>query len=100
MSKLRVVMNSARSLTEGEQLYNRLSGLFCIYKPPDMDLADEATPLIKHALVNGINLLPCRPVEHIVKIDEERNEPRVEPNLADAVEGLDFVSNFCSQSRC
>ncbi len=101
MSKLRsIVARGSRALVnprasnEGERVYNKLNGLFSIYKPPDMDLATEGLRLLKHKLVYGINLLPCRPIEQMVKIDDESNEPRIEPNMADAVEGLKYAPQF------
>jgi len=76
-----------KKLSTGEQIYKSLNGLFCIYKPPDMDLL-EIHKKLKFKLVNGINELPCRPIKKIVKFDEITNEPYVERDYADSVEGL------------
>jgi hypothetical protein len=70
----------------GEVTYSNLKGLFCIYKPPDMDLL-EVQRKLKYMLVKGMNQLPCRPVESIVKIDENTKEAYLEKNLADTVQG-------------
>lgn len=74
-----------------EYKYSKLKGLFCIYKPPDMDLLDVYKKLKFH-LVDGLNNEPCRPVEDIVKIDDETNQIFVAKNPADSVEGFYFYS--------
>jgi hypothetical protein len=77
-----------KRLSTGEKVYKNLSsGIFSIYKPPDMDLI-EISKKIKYKLVNGINELPCRPIEKIVKLDKMNNEPYIGINLADSVEGF------------
>lgn len=77
-----------KRLSTGEKVYKSLSsGIFSIYKPPDMDLL-EISKKIKYKLVNGINELPCRPIEKIVKFDKINNEPYIGINLSDSVEGL------------
>ncbi len=84
------VLNSFKKLTPGESVYKKLNGLICIYKPPDYDLVEIVNKL-KYACVHGINLLPCRPIEKIVKIDESsenKNEPIIVDNLADSVEAI------------
>jgi hypothetical protein len=76
-----------KKLSTGERIFKSLNGVFCIYKPPDMDLL-EIHKKIKFKLVNGINELPCRPIKKIVKFDEITSEPYVENDYADSVEGL------------
>ena len=77
-----------KKLSTGERIYKSLSkSVFSIYKPPDMDLL-EIHKKLKFKLVNGINELPCRPIKKIVKFDEITNEPYVEKDYADSVEGL------------
>jgi hypothetical protein len=73
-------------LTPGEFSYKKLNGLFCLYKPPDMNL-EEITKKLKHYLVHGINKIPCRPVDKIVKIDEKNDDSIVDIDYSDRVEG-------------
>ena len=72
--------------TPGELTFRRLNGLFCFYKPPDMDLYDVFGRLRQY-LVSGINELPCRPIENIVKVDDESDQICIRKNFADSVEG-------------
>ncbi len=73
-------------LTPGEFSFKNLNGLFCLYKPPDMNL-EEITKKLKHYLVHGINKIPCRPVDKIVKIDEKNDDLVVDIDYSDRVEG-------------
>ena len=77
-----------KRLSVGEQVYKSLSnGIFSIYKPPDLDLL-EISKKIKFNLMKGINELPCRPIQKIVKFDNITNEPFIGRNYADGVEGI------------
>lgn len=96
------VLNPFNKLTPGEAVYKKLNGLICIYKPPDYDL-EEIVNKLKYTFVHGINQLPCRPVEKIVKINDDspQHEPMIVNNLADSVEAVgpryirrDFKINF------
>ena len=75
-----------KKLSPGEKVYKNLNGIFSLYKQPDMDLVDLYDK-IKYKLVKGVNELPCRPIQNIVKIDQKTNEPYVGINFADSVEG-------------
>lgn len=81
-----------KELSQAEMVYRQLNGLICIYKPPDMNMISVYQKL-KHALVNGLNELPCRPVENRLKIDEEKNIAYVDKDLADTVEGF-YIRTF------
>ena len=76
-----------KKLSTAETAYKNLNGIFCIYKPPDMDLY-EIIDKLKTTLSEGINTLPCRPVEKIVKIDECNDKPMLAINYADTVQGI------------
>lgn len=75
----------------GELAFRRLNGLFCIYKPPDLDLMNVFDKL-RQQLVSGINQLPCRPIENIVGVNDESDEICIRKNLADSVEGWTIKS--------
>jgi hypothetical protein len=84
------VINPLKKLTPGESVFKNLKGLICLYKPPDYDVIEIINKL-KYSFVHGINLLPCRPVEKMVKIDETSGkmlEPVIADNLADSVEAV------------
>jgi len=73
-------------LTPGELSYKKLNGIFCLYKPPDMDL-EEIRKKLKYYLVHGINKMPCRPVDKMVKIDEKNENAIVDVDFSDRIEG-------------
>ena len=75
-----------KRVSVGEQIFRNLNGVFCVYKPPDMDLI-EVLRKVKTTLLKGINDLPCRPIEKIVKIDEQTNKLYIGRNMSDSVEG-------------
>jgi hypothetical protein len=87
---------SLKKLSTAESIFQNFKGLFCIYKPPDIDLIHVYNQL-KTTLIKGINDLPNRDVESIVKIDDEKNLVFVDKNLADTKQasGPNFVrKNF------
>lgn len=84
--KFRMAVSLIKKLSTAELAYKNLNGIFCIYKPPDMDLYDIIDQL-KTNLTDGINKLPSRPVEKIVKIDEFNDKPTLAFNYADTVQG-------------
>ena len=48
---------------------------------------EEMTKKLKYYLVHGINKMPCRPVDKIVKIDETNEDSIVDVDYSDRVEG-------------
>ena len=80
-------LTTLKTLSSAESVFNRFKGIFAIYKPPDYDLYDVYKQL-KYTLLNGINQLQNKPVEDIVKIDEEKNLIYLDKNLADTFEGI------------
>jgi hypothetical protein len=79
MKKLLVPL---KTLSAAESAYQNLKGVFSIYKPPDLDIQGVYSKL-KRALYQGINELPNRSVESIVKIDDNKDLVYVDTNLAD-----------------
>lgn len=88
MSKTAVV--TYKAITASESAYKSLCGLFCVYKPPEMDLA-TINKTLKGALVRDLNKLTQKPVESIVKIDEEKNLVYLDKDFADTKEGKSNV---------
>lgn len=81
------IVTTIKKLSKAELAYRRLHGVFCVYKPPEMDLA-EINQTIKHALVTGLNKLDDKPTESIVKIDEKNDQiVYLDKNYADTKEG-------------
>jgi len=70
-----------------ERLFDKLQGLFCVYKPADMPIG-ELTDQLKHIFVKGLNDRPCRETESIVKIEETSNEIYIGQNYADTTQAL------------
>lgn len=83
MSKAITVL---KQLSTAESTFNKFKGLFAIYKPPDIDLL-EIYHRLKYVMYQGINQLPNRQVEDIVKIDQDNNLIYLDKNLADTVQG-------------
>lgn len=50
------------------QAYAALDGLLCLYKEPDQP-SEELIPLVKRAIVGGLNAMPHNPERHIVHVD-------------------------------
>lgn len=84
MSK--TIVDKATTWTKSDEIFRKLNGLFCLYKPPDASLLDILRKL-KYSLVKGLNELPKRPTEQIVKVNEQKNILTLRKNLADTVEG-------------
>jgi hypothetical protein len=70
-----------------EQLFSKLHGLFAVYKPRDLT-GDKLVEMLKYALNSGLNERACRPMESIVRIDEEQNWVSKQVNLADSPLGM------------
>ena len=70
-----------------DRLFKKINGLISIYKPPSMELG-EIVDKLKYTFVSKINEMPCRPIEKIVKIDEETDQVYIAPNLADSPLGM------------
>ncbi len=85
------LIKTLKKESPGEYVFKRLTGLLCLYKPPDMDLAEIENKL-KYVFNRGINEMPCRPAEKIVKIDGSTSDARksalIVDNLADTVEAI------------
>ena len=81
-----LIASPFKALSPAEIAFNRLNGMFSIYKPPDMDLLQIYNKL-KKIFYKGINELPNREVEDIIKIDEKKNLVYLDKNLADTVQG-------------
>ena len=77
--------------SQAERAYEKLSGLFCVYKPPDMDLL-ELMRKIRFVCLKGLNELPCRPVEQLVKFDDSNNRVYLEASKSDTIEGTAYQS--------
>ncbi len=75
-----------KTLSAAELAYQNFKGVFSIYKPPEVDLKGVYNKL-KRALYQGINELPNRSVESIVKIDDEKDLVYIDTNLSDTVLG-------------
>jgi hypothetical protein len=78
-------LTTLTNLSKAELAYKCLRGVFCIYKPPELDLTSLVQTL-KKTIVGGINKLPGKPVESVVKIDDTNNI-YLDKNLADTKEG-------------
>jgi hypothetical protein len=74
-------------LHKSEKIFNKINGLICIYKPPGMKLAD-ITQKLKHMFVKSLNEMPCRPMEKMVKVDDENEKIYITRNLADSPLGF------------
>jgi hypothetical protein len=70
-----------------ERLFKNVHGLVSVYKPPSMTLADIVKKL-KYTLVATFNDKPCRPMEKIVKVDDETDSIYITKNLADSPLGI------------
>lgn len=86
MSQSTYLKTFSKIRSPAEQAFQKLNGLFCIYKPPEMDLV-EVMRKAKLAIVQGINAVPSRPVQQIVRFDDPNNSVYLEANKADTVAG-------------
>ena len=82
-------LTTLTNLSKAELAYKCLRGVFCIYKPPELDLTSLVQTL-KKTIVGGINKLPGKPVESVVKIDDDTNNIYLDKNLADTKEGINL----------
>ena len=87
MSKSSYLKHFNKVRSPAELAFQKLSGLLCLYKPPDVDLI-EVMRKLKHGFVKGINELPSRPVQEIVKFNERTNSAYLELNTADTIQAL------------
>lgn len=67
----------------GENIFNRLNGLIAVYKPADMNI-EEIKSKLKYLFAQSLNDMPCRPIEKMVKIDEDNNSIYITENMADS----------------
>jgi len=93
MSKGSYLKNLAKVRSPAELAFQNLSGLFCVYKPPDVDLI-EVMRKVKYGFVRGINALDTRPVQEIVKFDEANHSVYLQKNAADTIQGLKAYSRI------
>ncbi len=95
MSKSSYLKNFTKVRSPAELAFQNLSGLFCIYKPADVDLI-EVMRKVKYGLVRGINALDTRPVQEIVQFDEANHSVYLQKNAADTIQGsiMYFIVNF------
>ena len=92
MSK-NAIVNAAKVINRAEAAFRNLHGIFCVYKPPDMDLA-TLNQTLKHNLVTSLNKLDEKPTTSIVKVDDTNNQiVYLDKNYADTKEGLAFFLN-------
>ena len=85
MGKTKLLVN-VPSRSSAELIYSKLHGLISIYKPPDIHIL-EIMQKLKQSFVRGINSLPCRPVEQIVKVDDQSGLVYIDENKADTIQG-------------
>ncbi len=76
-----------------ERLFGNLKGIFAIYKPRDVRV-EKIVEKLQHSFKIGLNTRPCRPIESIVKIDEEKNWVDKVINLADSPLGITHCHMF------
>ena len=86
MSKSSYLKTFTASRSPAEVAFQKLNGLLCIYKPPNTNLI-EIIRKIKLGFVKGLNEIPTRPVQDIVKFDDSNNSVYLESNRADTVQG-------------
>ena len=91
MSKSSYLKHFIENKSLAELAFQKINGLLCLYKPPDIDLI-EIMRKIKLGFVKGINEIPSRPVQEIVKFDDINNTVYLQHNQADTVEGV--FSNY------
>lgn len=87
MSKSSYLKAFSKTHSPAEVAFQKLNGLLCVYKPPDVNLL-EIIRKIKLGFVKGLNEAPARPVQEIVKFDDINRSVYLETNRADTVEGL------------
>ncbi len=74
-----------KTISNAELVYKKLRGLFCVYKPPEMDIPTIANKL-RSVLSMELNMLPQKPTEQIVKVDDQ-DDVYLDTNFADTKEG-------------
>lgn len=76
-------MALATRIVHPDSLYKNLSGFFCVYKPPDMNLAEIYNEL-KYCLAKGTNETWKGKQKQFVKVDG--NQITLTDDLSDRVE--------------
>lgn len=87
MSKSSYLKHFNKVRSPAELSFQKLSGLLCLYKPPDVDLI-EIMRKLKYSFVKGINDLASRPTQQIVKFNDSTNSVYLETNSADTIQGF------------
>lgn len=87
MSKSSYLKAFSKTHSPAEVAFQKLNGLLSVYKPPNVNLL-EIIRKIKLGFVKGLNEVPARPVQEIVKFDDINRSVYLESNRADTVEGL------------
>ncbi len=75
-----------KKMSPAEIAYEKLNGILCVYKPPELDSLEMIRKL-KFAFLKGFNELPSRPVEHVVEFNKNLNSVDLVPNKADTIQG-------------
>lgn len=73
--------------SKGERIFGKINGLICVYKPSTMELTDIAQKL-KLMFLQTFNKMPCRPIEKMVKVDDQNEKISITQNLADSPLGI------------